>query len=606
MNTIEVPASEEFRRIASIPRRDPSELLSDELRLAATRALRRVGADGSREFRAIQSGALIATARAVELGSPGSFLPIGVGKGKTDITFCLPCVLQASRAVLTVPGSLTSSKPTVAGKTERDFAKLREHWLEVPYGQILSYERLGRAGGDALLEMYEPDLIVSDEAHALRNIGDAGQRGASCARVVYDYVRARRKKGFRVLWVVLSGTVTGGSLKHYAHLAELTLGPERTFLPIDEYDLDFWRRAVDAEVEAGGRVDPGALLDMPHEAKGTRMQRARTAIRKRMHETEGVIASTDTGVQASLRLMVAPEVVGGVPEERWHALRKDWLKPNGEQCLDAFEYHRTAREYALGYWSDWDPPPPPEWRKRRKAWAKEVHAAISERLCNTEVEARALLDSPAWHAWEEIRGEYDPEKHRVTHWLSDATLEACAAWAKRVKRGGIIWTQHIPVGERLERDFGIPYYRDEGFDSRGVFIEDATEGVIVASIQANGTGKNLQHRFFQNLVVSPYGSAERNEQKIGRTHRESQPSDCVTVEFLISCVEHVTALRRAKERAQAIEQLTKNPQRLAFGDWIIDLGSYKNRPGSQWRSKIKDEDDDEEDSLFNLLTEGLT
>jgi hypothetical protein len=602
----EVPASDEFKRIASIPRRDPAELLSDELRLAASRALRRAGADGSRVFRPIQSGALVASARSVELGSPGSFLPIGVGQGKTDVTFCLPYVLQCTRGVLTVPGSLTTSKPTVQGKTERDFAKLREHWVEVPYGQIISYERLGRAGGDELLELYEPDLIVSDEAHALRNIGDGGARGASCARVVYDYVRARRKKGHRVLWVVLSGTVTGGSLKHYAHLAELTLGGERTFLPIDEYDLDFWRRAVDAEVEAGARVLPGALLDMPHEAKGTQMQRARTAIRRRMHDTEGVIASTETGVQASLRLLPGPEVTGGVSEEQWYALRKDWRIPNGEQCLNAFEYHYRAREYALGYWTDWEPPPPPEWRKRRKAWAKEAHAAISARLCNTEVEARELLNSEAWHAWNEIRGEYDPEKHRVTHWLSDATLETCAAWAKRVKRGGIIWTQHIPVGERLERDFGIPYYRDEGFSSAGTFIEDAPEGVIVASIQANGTGKNLQHKFFQNLVVSPYGSAERNEQKIGRTHREGQPRDAVTVEFLIACIEHVNALRRAKEKAHAIEQLTKNPQRLAFGDWIIDLASYKNRPGSQWRSKIKDEDDDEEDSLFNLLTEGLT
>lgn len=604
MTGFAVPNSADFRRIVSIPRRDPSELLSQELALGATAALKTAG--GDRVFRPIQSGALVAAARSVEAGSPGAFFPIGVGEGKTDITFNLPRVLEASRAVLTVPGSLTTSKPNKLGKTERDFVSLRSAWLERPYGQTISYERLGRASGGELLEMYSPDLIVSDEAQALRNT-----ETAACARVVEDYVRAERKKGRRVLWIVLSGTITGGSLMHYAHLAELTLGPDRTFLPLDEYDLDFWRRAVDAEVEAGARVEPGVLLEMPHERKGTQLQRARTAIQRRMHETEGVIASADTAVKASLRFNDAGDAGGGVPEDRWFALRKEWLLPNGEQCVDGFELHRHAREYACGYWSEWDPPPPPEWRRKRKRWAKIAHSCVSERLCNTEVEARAYVETvgddelvTARDEWLAIRDTYVPNP--VARWLSDATLEACVSWAKRVKTGGIIWTQHVPFGRRLAADFGIPYYGEEGLNDAGVYIEDAREPIICAAVGANYVGRNLQFKFSKNLMVSPYGSAERAEQNFGRTHRQLQPADEVSIDFLIVCLEHVNALRRARERAAAIEQLTKNPQRLNYGDWTFELAPIAKRIGSQWVSKIKDEDDADDDSIFKALAEGIT
>jgi hypothetical protein len=574
--------SEDFRRIASIPRRDPSELFDPELCAAASRALRTV--NGSRVFRPIQSAGLITCARSVELGSPGAFLPIGVGKGKTDLSFCLPFVLAAERSVLTVPGGLTTSRPGVLGKTERDFRTLREHWKETPFGQIISYERLGRVRGGDLLESYAPTLIVSDEAHALRNIANAKSGGAACANVVIDYVKRSRKAGREVIWIVLSGTMTGGSLQDYAHLAEYTLGPVRSFLPLDDLELDLWRRAVDAEVEVGARVEPGVLLKMPHEATGSKLKRARNVIQRRMFETEGVIASTDSGVAASLRFSFAGDAGGGVDQDTWFKLRDDWRLPNGEQCLDGFEAHRHAREFACGFFGEWDPPPPIEWRKRRARWAKEAHEAIKDRLCNTEVEARELLDSEAWHEWAEVRNTFTPNP--VARWLSDATLEACVAWAKR-RKSGIIWTQHIPFGERLERDFGIPYFRDHGLNSEGVYIEQAS-GIICASVQANFQGRNLQHRFADNLIVSPFGSAERNEQLHGRTHREEQPSDVVCVDFLVVCREHVSALRRAREKAAAIE-----------------LEPMLKREGNQCKSKIDDETDEDDDRLFAAITEGL-
>lgn len=581
----------EFRRIAAIARRDQAELKTEAVASAVTRALAMPGS--ARTFFPIQAAAVVAACRSVELGSPGAVFPIGVGDGKTDCSFVLPHVLAADRAVLLVPGSLTTSRPGTLGKTERDFRALRAHWKERPYGQIISYERLGRANGGEILLRYRPDLIVCDEAHYLRN-----QDGAACARVVVAYVKAARAAGFPCNFVIMSGTLTGGKLEHMAHLVELALG-ERSFLPTDEYDLDMWRRAVDADVEVGGRVAPGCLLDFchPEDLKGSQLQRARRAIRRRMHETEGVIASTTHRVRSALRFNTIG-LEGGVDEATWYALRDDWRLPNGDRCLDNFEVHRQARNMACGYWGDWDPPPSDAWRQRRKRYAKAVRAAIKARLCNTEVEARAVLHNTTELAeWLEIKGEYDPTEHRVAHWLSSATLEACATWAKRVK-SGIIWTQHIPFGERLEKDFGIPYYREEGLNADGLYIEHATEPVICASVQSNGTGRNLQHQWSNNLIMDPFGSAERNEQTIGRTHRPLQKADTVNVDFLVACREHINALHRARDRAAAIELMLENPQKLVYGDWITEPSTHM-ATGSQWVTKIDADDADDLDGLFD-------
>lgn len=583
---MKVTTTDEFRRIASLARRDPAELLTDAVAQAVTQALRLPG--GTRELFQIQAAALVAACRSVELGSPGAFLPIGVGEGKTDITFALPYVLDAHRAVLLVPGALTTSKATRVGKTERDFAALRGQWKERPYGQILSYQKLGRANGIEILLRYRPDVIVCDEAHFLRN-----QEGAACARVVIEYITAARKAGHRVLLVVLSGTMTGGKLEHMSHLQSLALGA-RAFLPDDALDLDMWRRAVDAEVEAGGRVEPGCLLEFCHtdDLKGSQLSRARRAIRRRMHETEGVIASTTHRVRASLQFsaIAVPRIV---PEETWYDLRKEWLLPNGDRCLDGLEVHRRAREYACGYVSEQVPPPPRPWYQARKAWAQEVYeAVVKDRACNTEVEARALLDSAAWHEWRDIRSSYDWEKNRVARWLSTATLDACATWAKRVK-SGIIWTQHVPFGDRLARDYGIPYYREQGLNAAGEYLEQG-RGVVCASVQANATGRNLQSIWSNNLIVSPFGSAEQNEQMLGRTHRTGQLADEVNAEFLVGCLEHINALGRAHDRAEAIELLTNNPQKLCYGTWIVVPETLRGDTGSQWRSHI---DDDEDDAL---------
>jgi hypothetical protein len=589
-----ITRSDEFNRVVSLPRRDPASLLSDDLRDAATRVLRLpdvVGCSGEiatptgpvcatcgcpLRLKPEQAAALVTAARRQAAGGFGAFLPMGVGVGKTLVWFLLPTVLSAKRAVVLMPGGLLKAK------LNHEVPVLRRHWRETSV-TLLSYDRLGRAQGADLLELYKPDLVIGDECHALRNV-----ELAACARVVAAY-----RDKHRPFMCMMSGTVTGGSLAHYAHLARWCLGEDGTFLPNDFIDLDAWCKAVDADVPAGTRAEPGPLLDMPHEKKGTQLARARDAIRRRMTETEGVFSTTDASVNCSLYLRDIKIESDAPMDLAFDGLRSDdLLLPNGEECWDALEVHAQARRLACGYFSYWDPPPPDAWYKARKAYAKLVRKAIAERLCNTEVEARAVLsDTDEYAAWFAVRDTYTPNP--VPGWVSTVTLEAAAAWGK-ANKSGIIWTQHVPFGERLEADYGIPYFRNEGFSRDGVYIEQA-RGVVCASIQANSTGRNLQKIWHRNAVVSPYGSAERWEQKLGRTHRDGTPFDYVSADCFIVCVEHVNALKRARDRARAIQQLTKNPQKLAYCDWGIDLATYAKLPGSRWHSKVRAEADEDEE-----------
>lgn len=587
--------SADFRRIVALPRRDAASLFTRELAEQVTRILKLPG--GAMTLFPVQAAALVAAAR-----RRGLFGPLGVSAGKTLISFLLPTVLEASRAVILVPGGLVD-------KTQRDFSALRLHWRETP-ATILSYERIARGSNASLLEQYQPDLLILDECQAARN-------DCSTRRVVEDYCEKRKP-----IFCNMSASMTAESVVDCAHLATWALGADGSYLPADPVDLDFWRRALDATVEAGNRMDPGVLLEFATpEDKGSKMRRARAGVRRRMLDTEGVIATAEIDVPASLRLS-SIESPQAVAEEHWQRLREDGVLPNGEQCLDGLEEHREARNMDHGYYGIWNPEPPEDWYEARKAWAKIVRKGIKKRWCNTEVEARTACEQwgsvvsverddgirrivdpvAARDAWLAIRGTFTPNPEAV--WLSTAKLERVAAWAhEHRKTGGIIWTQHVPFGERLERDYGLRYYREKGLHAAtGEYIEDAS-GVIVASIDANFTGRNLQHKWHRGLMCSPYGSAERWEQNVGRTHRRGQKADTVFFDVMIGCHEHVSALRRAKERAAYIEQIMGNKQKLCYCDWTIDLGAFRKLDGWRWHTATQDETDADEAIDFGELLE---
>jgi hypothetical protein len=171
--------------------------------------------------------------------------------------------------------------------------------------------------------------------------------------------------------------------------------------------------------------------------------------------------------------------------------------------------------------------------------------------------------------WVRIRDTFEPKTEAV--WLDRTTLDVCAKWLHdglRHERGpGVCWVEHRAFGEMLEAVSGFPYYGQGGFAKDGSSIEDE-KGPCIASIRANGEGRNLQ-RYSRALVASCPPSGATLEQLLGRHHRYGQEADEVTFEFILACREQLEGFHKAIADARYIQDTTGVSQKLLCSDITV-------------------------------------
>jgi hypothetical protein len=250
---------------------------------------------------------------------------------------------------------------------------------------------------------------------------------------------------------------------------------------------------------------------------------------------------------------------------------------------DGLELARNAKTLGCGYYLDYHPRPLSEWLEARREWAGFSRDTVryqhydSEALVKEAVRNGLLCDGGLLARWERVSPSYTPEDHAVVAWISDESVETSASWVERER--GIVWTGNIALGVALERALHIPFYGAEGRDRDGRFILDHPPGFpMIASKQANGTGRNLQRGWSSNLFFTT-----PSEQVIGRTHRVGQEAEKVTCDVFVGCLEHVLAFEKEVGRALYAEQITGDAQRLCYACSTLPTAtSVSSRKGYRW------------------------
>lgn len=556
-----VMRSMEFCRVHSLPRRiletgDEAE----QLALALTAYLRRP--EGEMTLKTLQALMLI---EAKDHNSLFSTAPVGSGKSVAAALF--PVVMESKNAVII-------SLATVKHELEHVvipmvFKNFKRHNGIIT---VLSYHDLSSDAGVDLLHELDPDLIVFDEVHCLKN--------KNAARTVRVLNFLKKKPKCRV--VMMSGTVTSNSLKEFAHLLYLT-HPHDTPLPREWKELEEWARAVDPELRDNSkRILAGALKDLCVKGESAAM-----GVGRRIRETHGVVAGNADALGISLFM---ERVDGPLARGNWLAdvnkLRTEW-ETKHEVLADGAKVAAKLKELSHGFYYRWVWPKGKvdvDWMEARLAWAKYSRSVAKRRIHGLDTEKRIRDAVRNWDAsdlprsmveegtltlaaWDEQNHKKYPPKEAV--WLSYDVVDYAARWVATHPRG-IVWYRHHAFGDAL-RARGVPTFGSGKADasallelSEGDFKKDP--GGIACSF-AHCTGKNLQ-RWNENLFLVPLTSGMIFEQTIARTHRPKQPADEVRCEMLFTLNEADDWFLKALKQATYIQEVQGAPQKLLTAQFI--------------------------------------
>lgn len=583
-----IRATADFRRIEALPRREPEidDWLVDEL----TRLLRSdEGCPGEPDDKGLCARCERETGIAVPLRlrplqalalhdigiCGGAFLPLDVGEGKTLISLSAAHVLRSVRPLLLTTGALVR-------KTGIERDALLRHWRIPRHVCLMSYQGLGRVEAAAEIAVYAPDLIIADESHKLKNADAAVTRRVSKWLDAHPETRV----------VAMTGTIMRKSLRDFGHILRWCLKAGAP-VPLDDEELGAWADALDETIENEfQRPDPGALLRLvtPEDAHDDPVIAARRAFRRRLRETPGVVASAPTGTRVDVGLTIRALRYDLRPETAalFRKLRDDMLTPDDWQLWQPVDVWRHAKELALGFHQIWDPRPPEPWRAARKAWFAYVREVLAHsRTYDSPEHVAQGLDAGKLSdkgrailaAWRAIRDTFEPNP--VPVWHDDSAVAAALEWMQQGP--GIVWTEHVPFAEALARVSGATYYGAKGLSSDGRFVDHASgDDCVIVSVDANREGRNLQRKWYRNLITSPEEGADKWQQLLGRTHRPGQTRE-VSVDVFLGCAEHARAFARATASARSIRDTVGAESKLLIArvEWP-DEDEIASWSGPRW------------------------
>lgn len=576
-----VDPSPDFTRVFQLPRKTEHdwEVLAEELTLQLKTE------HGDWKFKPIQAEVLMSIAENL-----GTFASIGVGGGKTLMSFAAGTVADCFNVVVIVPAKLRK-------KTKRDFKMLSEKFFCASELHVLSADELGLKDGLArLTEHGEPDMIVIDECHKFKN------PSAARTRKLMRYLRKRREADRPCKLLAMSGTVTNHSIKDFAHLLREALGDFDTPLPNDKKQLAKWARLVDPNVDSRCRPGPfQSKLPEGYDFRDATPETYREIVHERIFTTPGVVKLPSTAYGGPIELsFIRPKSLAQSQEIQrlLHQLiegvmlspgdpKPTRIQPNGDECFPGDVYRHT-RCLCLGFWYDWEPEPPEHWKRARRGWRSycrqvleaEIEGLDSELMVVNAIDRGWYLrvggnpenpedrleidDSGLLNRWRAVKPDY--KGRQVARWVTHDILHEILREADVKNSPQLIWTEYGAVGDYLET-LGFTYYRNQGLSKDKRYIGDAKGDTSpVLSVRACGEGLNLQDRWHRALYLTPMPSGQDWEQTLGRIHRPGQEADSCEVQIVTGHDRLEEAFDKAMEAARYMSTMQGAPQKLTLAD----------------------------------------
>jgi hypothetical protein len=503
---------------------------------------------------------------------------IGVSEGKSLLDLLAARVVKGCKtAVLLVPANLKHQMVAV------NVEYYGQHWvlpniaggrkptgwvdLNLPFLHILSYEEVSNKKSTTLLDDIDPDLYILDESHKLKN--SSTSRGRRFWPQVGKPEKPRlTKDGKKKRVAIWTGTLTNNSVLDYVELGGRALG-DGAPVPLHHPTGIEWAEALDPSEWA---KDMGKLRHI--------MRPGETLYEgwhNRLAETAGWVSSPDTDTcRASLYFH---ERAPSVPEKVQQALKGiavNWERPDGELLNEILEQSRCLRQMAMGFFYRWKWPGvvsedfKAQWLAARKAWHSEVRLRLKR--------PRQFMDSPSlledaarrfhfpqesddpnkprwetdsYEEWVAVRDEFKRLTNSnvpdtVAVWVDDFLVRDAAEWMQKHK--GIVWVKHNAFGRALAALTKAPLYLG-GEEENKAILQEKGDRAVIASVDAHGTGKDLQFAFSENLFSYSMSNAVEWQQTLGRTHRLGQKADQVDVYVYRHTQAMRGALKKAREKA---------------------------------------------------------
>lgn len=481
---------------------------------------------------------------------------VRVGGGKTLAFNLLPEVFDAKRPVLLLPPEMLEDYKTALYAWSQQFKFRRVH--------VVKYSELSRPEGTDLLRRLNPDLIMADEAQALRHVSSA--RTTRFLRYMEEVPETR--------FVPMSGTLTGATLSDYSHLCYWALR-QHSPLPHREDIVDLWGSVLNAD----GEPDENAWMALEwldkDAAKRRNVEAMRKAFQRRFATAPGVVTTYDSSSGARLVLTADYPTINTDVRDALEQGRETYALPDGTELVDAVHYHRAMQQLSMGFYYvwDWESEPDVEWLAARKAWwgacrgylrdsAREGVDSpfLVEEYVRREGRPKGLVDALA--AWDAQRHKPPPPTRAV--WIDYGPVMRAVEWALARPRC-FLWWRSRAVGELLG-ELGIPKFGE------GDGTPDPRKHPRAAlSIAVHHKGRNYQ-AWDDQLVLEVPSSGAWWEQLLGRTHRYGQTSPEVRCSVFQRTWPQRNAFETALDRAQYIQDTTGQPQKLLVGKKVLFAG----------------------------------